>query len=469
MEGNIHKNQPTFVFAVSVMLAIIATLIGGLIFLKSDPHILMIADIIIASFAAIKIGYNWDYILESMAYGVNKAMQALFFFFLIGMAIGAWILSGTVPALISYGFNILSPAFFLPSGMIVCSISALATGSSWSTLGTVGIALMGIGEGLGIPAPITAGMIVSGSYFGDKMSPLSDTTNLAPAIAGTNIYDHIKAMLYTTIPAYVISLIIYALISFRFSGANMDIGKIASIQDSIEGLFNINPIVFLPLVVVLIASIAKVPAIPGMIAGIVISFPISIFIQHSSISEVISVLNYGFQGESSSELVDVLLNRGGIQSMMLTFSMGVIALALGGVLSRTGILNAIVIKMVKHIKNPKYLPAATIITCFVVNLSMADQYVSIVITGELFKEAYQKAGLEPKMLSRCLEEGGTLTSALIPWNTCGAVMIGALGVSAAQYAPYAILNWLNPLLGIIFPIVGYSLLKMPAKLQDENN
>lgn len=453
--------QPSFMFALVVMTLIIITLIGGLIVLKTDPHVLMIAGIIIASFAAAIIGYSWDEILQSMVNGVNKAMQALFFFFLIGMAIGAWILSGTVPALISYGLNIISPAFFLPTGLIICSICSIATGSSWSTAGTVGISLMGIGAGLGIPAPITAGMVVSGSYFGDKMSPLSDTTNLAPAIAGSNLYDHIKAMLYTTVPTYIIALIVYTLIGLKYSGSNLDMEKILSIQNAIEGLFNVNLIVFLPLIIVLVLSVLKVPAIPGLIAGIVSSFPIAIFLQHKSISDILSVLNYGFTAQSGLEIVDTLLIRGGIQSMMWTFSMGVIALALGGALSGSGILTAIVLKIVTYIKNPKYLPAATIITCFVVNLSMADQYVSIVITGELFKDVYKNAGLQPRMLSRCLEESGTLTSSLIPWNTCGAVMMGSLGVSAFQYAPYAIVNWLNPLLGMILPILGYSLLKMP--------
>ncbi len=466
---NKKNNQPTFRFSIVVMILIIITLIGGLIILKSDPHILMIAAIIIGSFAALVIGYKWEDILQSMVNGVNKAMQALFFFFLIGMAIGAWILSGTVPALISYGLNIISPTFFLPTGLIICSICSIATGSSWSTAGTVGISLMGIGVGLGIPAPITAGMVVSGSYFGDKMSPLSDTTNLSPAIAGSNLYDHIKAMLYTTVPTYVIALIVYTLIGMKYAGSNLDMEKIISIQNAIEGLFYVNPIVFLPLVVVLVLSVAKVPAIPGLVAGIVSSFPISIFLQHKSISDILYALNYGFKLESGLDIVDTLLIRGGIQSMMWTFSMGVIALALGGVLSGSGILTAIVVKIVERIKNPKYLPAATIITCFVVNLSMADQYVSIVITGELFKDVYKKAGLQPRMLSRCLEEGGTLTSSIIPWNTCGAVMLGSLGVSAFQYAPYAIINWLNPLLGIIFPILGYSLLKKTNFTQEEIN
>ncbi len=454
-----EQKKPSFKFAIGVMGLIVLTLMGGLIFLKVDPHILLIVDIIIASFAAIKMGFTWEKISESLAGGVNKAMQTLFFFFLIGMAIGAWILSGAVPGLISYGFNLLNPAFFLPSGLIICSITSLATGSSWSTAGTVGIALMGIGAGLGIPSPLTAGMIVSGSYFGDKMSPLSDTTNLAPAIAGTDLYSHIKAMLYTTLPTYIIALIMYTLVGLRYSGATLDYQNIKSIQDTIGGMFNLNFIVFIPLIVVLVTSFLKVPAIPGLMLGIVVSIPISIFLQGASLADVINALNYGYVGESGVEMIDTLLSKGGIQSMMWTFSLAVIALALGGLLSAMGVFNAIVIKIMLYIKDAKYLPAATILTCIAVNITMAEQYVSIVVTGELFKGAYEKAGLQPRMLSRCLEEGGTLTSSLIPWNTCGAVMFAALGVTATQYAPYAFVNWLNPLMGIFLPIIGYSLLR----------
>ncbi|MEL7649966.1 MAG: Na+/H+ antiporter NhaC [Sedimentibacter sp.] len=454
-----EQNQPTIKFAVAVTGLIVLTLMGGLIFLKVDPHVLLITDIIIAYFAAVKLGYKWDYISECMASGVNKAMQTLFFFFLIGMAIGAWILSGTVPALISYGFNILNPTFFLPAGLIICSITALATGSSWSTAGTVGIALMGIGAGLDIPAPITAGMIVSGSYFGDKMSPLSDTTNLAPAIAGTNLYDHIKAMLYTTVPTYIIALILYTVLGLKYSGATFDYQNIDFIQSTIEGMFNLKIIVIIPLIVVLATSFLKFPAIPGLMLGIVVSIPISIYIQKASLSDVINALNYGYVSNSGVEMVDTLLTKGGIQSMMWTFSLAIIALALGGVLSGIGVFNAIVTKIMEYIKESKYLPAATILTCMAVNITMAEQYVSIVVTGELYKGAYEKSGLQPRMLSRCLEEGGTLTSSLIPWNTCGAVMFAALGVSAIQYAPYAIVNWLNPLLGMLLPIIGYSLLR----------
>lgn len=463
MEGNTEKRQPTFSFAIILMLLNIAILVGGLAFLHVDPHILMIGCIIVTAFAAIKLGYNWNEMLDIMINGVSKPMASLFFFFLIGMTIGAWMLSGTVPAIIYYGFNILTPKIFLPAGLIICSITSLATGSGWTVAGTVGIALMGIGKGLGIPAPIIAGMVVSGSYFGDKMSPLSDTTNLAPAMAGTDVYSHVKAMFYTAIPAYIITILIYLTIGFRYAGSSMDMENIVMMQDAISGIFNINPIVLLPLLVVLVTSILKVPAIPSMMLGIGVSIPISMILQGSTIIDIIDVLNYGFVSDTGVEVVDKLLSGGGIQSMMWTFSLAVIGLAMGAMLSKTGILTIIVEKILIIVKSPKYLPGVTILTAFFVNLTMAEQYVSIVITGELYKGAYEKAGLEPKMLSRCLEEGGTLTSPLVPWNTCGAVMAGALGVTALEYGPYAFFNIINPLLGIILPILGFTLIKKPKE------
>lgn len=467
-----EKIRPSFGFAMLIMLINVAILVGGLAFLEVDPHILMIVCIIVIAFGAAKLGYNWEEMLKIMCEGINKAMTSLLFFFMIGMTIGAWMLSGTVPAIIYHGFNILSPGVFLPAGLIICSITSMATGSSWTTAGTVGIALMGIGNGLGIPAPLIAGMVVSGAYFGDKMSPLSDTTNLAPAISGTDVYSHIRAMGYTAIPSYAIVLILYFIIGRRYIGTDMDTQGIVLIQEGIASIFDVSPVVFIPIVVVLVTSVMKVPAIPSMTLGIVSSIPISIFLQGSNIKELIEVLNYGFASETGVEAVDKLLTRGGIQSMMWTFSLTVIALSMGGLLSETGILSVIVEKILRVIRNPRLLPGAAIISAFLVNITMAEQYVSIVIAGELYGEAFEKANIQRRMLSRALEEGGTLTSPLVPWNTCGAVMYAALGVSALQYAPYAYFNLINALMGIVLPIFGITLLlgndAPKASIKEEN-
>lgn len=453
-----EKLSPSFALSLTVMLINILILVGGLAFTDLEPHMLMVFCIIVTAFAGKKLKYNWEEMLEIMCKGINKAQASLLFFFLIGMVIGAWMLSGTVPAIIYYGFNILSPAIFLPAGLIICSITAMATGSSWTVAGTVGIALMGIGGGMGIPAPIIAGMVVSGGYFGDKMSPLSDTTNLAPSIAGTDVFTHVKAMSYTAIPSYILTLILYFVIGLRYSGSNMDSEAIAEMQGAISSVFNLNIVVFLPLIVTLVASIMKVPAIPSMMLGIAVSAPISIFLQGAGVLEFIDTLNNGFYTESGVEAVDLLLNRGGLQSMMWTYSLAVIGLSMGGLLNGLGILDVLVEKILKLVPNRRFLPAATILTCLFVNFTMAEQYISIVIPGELYKDAYEKSNLRPEMLSRTLEEGGTLTSALIPWSTCAAIMSGSLGVATIDYLPYAFFNLINPLMGIILPIFGITLL-----------
>jgi len=458
VENDTKAKRPSLLFALTSIVLIAMTLMGGLLVFHADMHALLFICIIIAALASKMLGHCWIDIEHSMVHGVSKAMGALFFFFLIGMAMGTWLQSGTVPALIYYGLDILSPKFFLPAGLVISSIAALATGSSWSTAGTVGVALMGIGMGMGIPAPLVAGMVISGAYFGDKMSPLSDTTNLSPAIAGANLYDHITAMLYTTIPAFACTLVAYSIMGLKYANSSLDVEKISQIQNAIDSSFNLNILVFLPLAVVLVLSLAKFPAIPSMAAGIVSSIPVAMFLQGVSLIDALSVLNYGFAFDSGIEVVDTLLNRGGIQGMMWTFSLAILALSLGGILTESSIMDVVIERMLKRVHNPKYLPGLTIATTTFLNAIMGEQYMSIVLSGQLYKDAYPKAGLQPRMLSRALEEGGTLTSGLYPWTTCGAFMAGTLGVSAAQYAPYAILNWLNPMFGVLFPILGYSLL-----------
>ncbi|KDR96489.1 transporter, NhaC family (TC 2.A.35) [Peptoclostridium litorale DSM 5388] len=460
MENDTKIKMPTIIFALFTVLLIVTTLMGGLLAFHADMHILLFICIVIAASASKLLGHSWECIEKSMINGVSRAMGALFFFFLIGMAIGAWVQSGTVPALIYYGLDIMSYRFFLPAGLIICTLSSMAIGSSWNTAGTVGVALMGVGVGMGIPAPLVAGMVISGSYFGDKMSPLSETTNLSPAIAGSSLYEHIRAMLYTSIPAYMCALAAYGTMGLKYAHTSPDMKHIGQIQYAIGSSFNLHVIVFLPLIVVMGLSIARFPAIPSLVTGIVVSLPISIVVQKRGVVESLGVLNYGFSAQSGVEVVDILLNRGGIQSMMWTFSLAIMALSLGGILAQSNIMDVIIEKVLQKVKNPKYLPGMTIMTAVFINATMGEQYMGIVLTGELYKEAYPKANLQPRMLSRALEEGATLTSSLFPWTTGGAFMSTALGISAFQYAPYAIVNWLNPIFGILFPVLGYSLLTM---------
>ncbi len=452
--------KPSVLFGLITMLLIIATLMLGILVFGLDEHLLLFFCVVIISVASIFLGFTWDEIMSGMVKGLAKAMPALFFFFLIGMAVGAWIQCGTLPALIYYGMNILSPGWFLPASLIICSITSLATGSSWTTAGTVGVVLMGISVPMGLPAPLVAGCIISGAYFGDKMSPLSDTTNLAPAIAGTDVFSHIAGMLYTTIPAYVIAFIMYLVTGLKYAGTTIDTQQIAQIQGAISSIFDVNIVLLLPLLVVLILSVCRFPAIPSLVAGILLAYPLAAIYQGVGFADYLLVLNYGNELESGMDIVNELLNRGGIQGMMWTFSLAVLALALGGAISKSGVMQVLIEKLISKVKNPRLYPGMTILTGIFGCACLGEQYMSIVLTAELYKDAYPQAGLEPRMLSRCVEESSTLTANLFPWTTGGAFMFGALGIAAFQYGPYAFLNWITPIIGILLPLTGYSLLTL---------
>lgn len=452
------SHKPTVLFSCISLAIIVAILVLGILVFDMDEHVLLLSCICVMSVACLILGYKWDEIQESMVEGVRKALSALFFFFLIGAAVGVWINCGTLPALIHYGLMILTPGLFLPATLIITSIVSICIGSSWTTAGTVGVVLLGIGTTMGIPAPLVAGCIISGAYFGDKMSPMSDTTNLAPAIAGTDVMSHIKAMMYTSIPVFVIALIAYTIMGLKYAGNAINAQEVTAIQNALTSTFHINPIILLPIVLLLVLSIFKFPAIPGLMVSIIVSYPIAAIFQGTTLKDFFSVVNYGNTYDTGIEMVDELVNRGGVQEMMWTFSLGVFALILGGVITKSGILQVLIGSLVEKLPNRKFLPMCTIITGIAGCACLGEQYMSIVVTAELYKDVYPKAGLKRQMLSRCVEESSTVTANLFPWTTGGAYMFGALGISPFVYGPFAIMNWLTPVLGALLPLTGYGLL-----------
>lgn len=437
-----------------LFIMIISTLVIGMAILKIDLHVVLFISLFFTIIFTLFKGYSWDYIKLGMSNSIKRSYDAMLIFILIGATIGIWILSGTIPSLIYYGLEILSPSIFLPAGLIICSLTSLATGTSWGTVSTVGVALLGIGQSLGIPAPISAGMIVSGAFFGDKISPMSDTTNLAAASSDTNLYDHIASMLYTTIPAFIISMIIYTLIGIKYSGNEIDYSQISLIQETLSSNFNISILTLLPTITVIIGSILKKPAPLSMFVGVIIGLIVSIFIQGSSLQEAFTTLNTGYTTSTNVDIVDKLILRGGIQSMMSTFSLAFIALSLGGILDEIGYLKILVDKLLNNIKSVGSLVSLTIGSCILSNAVMGEAYLSIILNGKLYKNAYEKMNLQNRMLSRALEEGSTLTTGLIPWTTAGAFISATLGVNAFSYAPYAFFNILNPLISILLSYMG---------------
>ncbi|MDO4559640.1 MAG: Na+/H+ antiporter NhaC [bacterium] len=480
--------RPTFPVALGTFVCIAGIISFGLLGLGLDAHVpIAVAAIVAALVGKFVVGITWEEMEISVCNAIASSIGALLILIAIGMLVGSWVQAGVVPGLIYYGFDVLSPGIFLFATLIICSIIAVATGSSWGVGGTVGVALIGIAAGLGIPAPLTAGVIISGAYFGDKMSPLSDTTNLAPAVSGSNLFDHIRAMMWTTIPSYLIVVVITIVLGFSYGGDNaaFDVSRIEAFQKIISAEFTINPLyVAIPPIVVLGLTAMKCPALPGMIAGTAAASAIAM-LQGKSLHDALAAIHYGYESSVASKLSETaidalpavmnelgihgiaaetaheissmvveLVSRGGIDSMMWSLSLIMIALVLGGVMESCHYLSVLLNPMLYKVRTVGGFVSLVVTSCFVSNVFLGDQYLAIVVPGRMFKTAVAKTDLSPRMLSRTLEDCGTLTAVLIPWTGCGAFQSGALGVPTLEYAPYCFLNYINPFVAIILSYLG---------------
>lgn len=445
---------------------LIAVMAASISIYEADPHIPMLIGTLFAALIAMKIGYSWDDIQTSMFDGIYQALQAIIILAIIGVLIGTWLLAGVVPSMIYYGLGILKPNIFLVATVIICSITSLATGTSWGTAGTIGIALMGIAKGLGVPAPIAAGAIISGAYFGDKMSPLSDTTNLAPAVAGTDVFTHVKYMVPSTMISYGITLAIFLFVGFNFKDGGTDLSVINGIREGIASSFTISPLLLIPPLAVIVTIAFKVPAIPGITIGIVIGAIMAIFMQGANLGELLVASYDGFVSQTGIEMIDELLTAGGLTGMMYSISLTIIAMMFGGIMEKTGQLEVIVKTILKRIKSVGGLVTTTVFTSVFSNMTMPEQYISIVVPGRMYAPAYRDMDLHPKMLSNALEASGTLTSVLIPWNTCGAFFYSILGISALEYGKWAIFNYLTPIVVIAMAVLGINIARLDKEITE---
>lgn len=456
------KRQVSLSCALLPIIFLVIILFYSVQIAKLEVHIPIFISAMFAGFIALICKYStWDELEDGVVETIKMSMRAILILMIIGMVIGSWILSGIVPSMIYYGLKIINPLVFLPVTVIICSIVSLATGSSWSTASTVGIALVGIGEGLGLPRPVIAGAIISGAYFGDKLSPMSDTTTLAPAMAGATLFDHIKHMLYSTIPSYIFTLIGFIILGIKYSSSGkVDTVQVNEILSALSNSFNISPFLLLIPVFVIGMVVMKVPAIPGLFAGALIGGGVGILFQGASLKTALYSLHYGFNGNTGNPMVDELLNRGGLNSMMWTVSIILCAMTFGGIMEKSGMLGRIAQEILKFADTTGKLILATLLTPIFINSVAGDQYLSIVIPGRMFKESYEKRGLAPKNLSRALEDSGTMTSPLIPWNTCGAFMMGALGVGPWIYVPYCLFNLISPVISAFYGFTGITIEKI---------
>ncbi len=446
--------------ALLAILVLVVSISSAIVFYETDPHIAMLLGVIAAAAVGLRCGHRWQTIQDGMIAGIANALQAVIILMIIGILIGLWILSGVVPTMLYYGLLILRPEFFLPATLFICAITSLATGTSWGTTGTIGVALMGIGAGLGFPLPIVAGACLSGAYFGDKMSPLSDTTNMAPAMAGTDLYTHIRHMMYTTGVAFGITLLIEIALGFQYGGSDADIAQVRVILETLDKTFMINPIFLIPPVLVVVVAYRRVPAIPGIVAGAVAAAVLGLALQGNSFEQVLNVAFGGYTSETGVKSVDKLLSKGGMNSMMYTIAIVLVAMMFGGIAERTGQMRVIVAKLLEKAKSTGSLIVSTVLTSIAANVLLCDQYMAIVMGGRMYAQAYRDRGLHPKNLSRAVEDSATVTANLVPWNSGGAYQAGVLGVATIAYLPFNFFCWLSPIVTIVFGVMGWTIQKI---------
>ncbi len=458
-----------------VLLLALAVYVFGSDAVGGPTQIALTLGAAIAAIIAIRNGHRWADIQEAIVAGIGTAMGAILILLTVGALIGAWLISGTVPSLIYYGLDLLDPHFFFVATCVICSITSLATGSSWTTAGTLGIALIGVAMGLGVSPAIAAGAVVSGAYFGDKMSPLSDTTNLAPAVAGSTLFEHIRHMLWTTTPAYVIALLLFLVIGLGVE-PRTDSQSLEALQATLDGAFNISAWTLLPLVLVLVLAARKQPPLPSILAGALFGVVIAVIFQPQAVLAYADApdlpaalalakgtwlaLADGYVANTGVPAADDLLSRGGMSSMLTTIWLILTALAFGAVMEHAGLLARLIDSTLRAARSTGSLIATVVFSAIGMNVVAADQYMAIVLPGKMFKAEFERRGIEAKNLSRALEDSGTMTSSLVPWNTCGAYMSATLGVATAAYLPFAFFNLLSPLVSIFYGITGISITRI---------
>lgn len=465
--------SPSLLLSVTPIFVLIGLLFLNVIYFD-DPlgganQIALMITATVSGIIAVFHHVKWETIQKKILGMIDSAMPAILILLLIGALSGTWMLSGVIPSMIYYGVKLMSPAYFLVASVIICSIVSIATGSSWSTIATVGVAIIGIGNAFNMNPSIVAGAVISGAYFGDKMSPLSDTTNLASAIAGTDIFTHIRYLLYTTTLTYIITLIIFAIIGLSYHNS-LDITETDTIISGIEGTFHVTPWLLSVPVLLAIIIIKKVPPVPAMLAGITLGVIFTLIFQPQLMNNLIQSEHFSnayqvivqtifgkMELSTGTPEIDKLLSTRGMEGMLNTVWLIVMAMVFSGVMEAGGFLKRISEALLSFVKNDTSLIATTISTCILFNITSCDQYLSIVVPGKMTQNIYKERGLKPEVLSRALEDSATVTSVLVPWNTCGATQARVLGVSTLDYLPYCFFNLISPMMNIFITSINYKI------------
>lgn len=478
---NAEPRQPSLLESVLPVAVLIGLLASSVALFgdgsSSGPN--QIALLLAAATAAvvgIRLGHTWHSLEEGIVHGISLSLKAVLILLVVGALIGSWILAGVVPTMIYYGLKLLAPSIFYFACCVICALASLATGSSWTTASTIGIALVGIASAQNLHLGLTAGAIISGAYFGDKMSPLSDTTNLAPAMAGTDLFTHIRHMLWTTAPSLILALAAF-LVAGWTAPRPATAPDLHEVFQTLERSFTIGPHLLIPVALVLILVVRRMPALPALTVGTLVGCLFAFFFQQEAALRLVGesvhsrsvallkgiwmTLFEGFKLSSGNSAIDDLLSRGGMASMLNTVWLIVSAMVFGAVMERTLMLERLARGMLQAARSVGSLIAATLGTSVAMNVVASDQYIAIVLPGRMFRSEYQRRGLHPKNLSRALEDAGTLTSPLVPWNTCGAFMAQTLGVATMTYLPFCFFNWLNPLISAAYGATGFTIERLP--------
>ena len=431
---------------------------------KIKPQVLLVAAAFLTGCLAWALKLSWTDMQKGIVDSIHKAMPAILIMLCVGVLIGAWMASGTIPMVIYYGLKLISPKIFLVTACFVCSLTALATGTSWGTIGTVGVAFIGIAMGLGIPLGLAAGAIVCGAYFGDKMSPFSDIPNLAVVTAGANLFDHIKHTMKSAVPGWLLSLAVYFVVGLRYKSAAISSETMTLILETLRKNFRFNLLLLLPMLLVFYLAFTKKPTIPGMLFSSLLAAILAVVFQKASIVEIATAMNTGYPAHTGVEAVDKLLTRGGLMSMMETQLVAFTAFSFGGIMQKAGLLAVILERVMKVARNVGSLVVVTIGSCVTTALVTGSSYLSVIIPGELLGPVFRSKNLAAKNVSRIIDECGGIVVPLIPWSMAGVYITGALGVPVFQYLPWAIGNW-----AALFILAAYGFTKftMAPKVRDD--
>jgi len=432
---------------------------------KIRPQVLLIAAASITGSMGFLLRFSWKEMEKGIVDGIHKAMPAILIMLCMGILIGSWIASGTIPMVIYYGLKLISPKYFLVTACFVCSLTSLATGTSWGTIGTLGVAFIGIAMGLGMPMGPAAGAIVAGAYFGDKMSPFSDVTNLAPVAVGSNLFDHIRHMLWSATPAWLLGLLVYFLVGLQYGDARVESQSMDLITNTLRENFSFNALLLLPMAIVFYFAFTKKPTIPGMLFSSFAAGALAVVFQKASITEIAAAVNTGYVASTGVEQVDSLISRGGMMSMMETQLVAFTAFSFGGIMQSTGLLAVILDKVMRFTDRIGTLVLTSISAAIITAMVTGSSYLSMIIPAELLAPIFKRKQLAAKNLSRIVEESGAIIVPLIPWSMAGVYITGTIGVSTFAYLPWAVMNYVSVIILAVFGFTGFTM--APRIREDE--